>query len=70
MTMPVTIWTGQSYLRCRWGQESLILSSFLRSTGYDGDITTEGVAFDEDGNVDVVMLNKQFDYIKERIFEH
>ena len=39
---------------------------FLRSTGYDGDITTEGVAFDEDGKVEVELLNRQFDYIRER----
>jgi len=44
--------------------------AFLRSTGYKGDITTEGVAFDEEGNVDVELLNRQFDYIRERIFEH
>ena len=40
---------------------------YLRSTGYDGDITTEGVAFDDDGNVDVELLNRQFDYIRERM---
>ncbi len=44
--------------------------AFLRSTGYDGDITTEGVAFDEEGNVDVKLLNKQFDYIREKLFGH
>ena len=40
---------------------------FLRSTGFEGDITTEGVAFDEDGNVDVELLNRQFAYIREKI---
>lgn len=44
--------------------------TFFRGTGYDGDITTEGVAFDEDGNVDVELLNNQFAYIRGRIFEH
>ena len=44
--------------------------AFLRSTGYDGDITTEGVAFDEEGNVDVELLNRQVDYIREKIFGH
>ena len=39
---------------------------FLKCTGYDGEITTEGVAFDEDGDVDVELLNRQFDYIRER----
>jgi sugar phosphate isomerase/epimerase len=41
--------------------------AFLRSTGYEGDITTEGVAFDDEGNVDVELLNRQFDYIRERM---
>ena len=41
--------------------------AFLRRTGYDGDITTEGVAFDEEGNVDVELLNRQFAYIREKI---
>lgn len=41
--------------------------AFLRSTGFDGDITTEGVAFDEEGNVDVTLLNRQFGYIRELI---
>ncbi len=41
--------------------------AFYRGTGFDGDITTEGVAFDENGNVDVELLNRQFDYIRERI---
>lgn len=41
--------------------------AFLKSTGYDGDVTTEGVAFDEDGNVDVELLNRQFTYIREHI---
>ena len=41
--------------------------AFLRSTGYDGDITTEGVAFDDEGNVDVELLNRQFTYIRERM---
>ncbi len=40
---------------------------FLRSIGYDGDFTTEGVAFDEEGNVDVELLNRQFDYIREKM---
>ena len=40
---------------------------FLRSTGFEGDITTEGVAFDEDGTVDVELLNRQFAYIREKI---
>ncbi len=44
--------------------------AFVKSTGYDGDITTEGVAFDEEGNVDVETLNRQFDYIREKIFKH
>ena len=44
--------------------------AFVKSTGYDGDITTEGVAFDEEGNVDVELLNRQFDYIREKIFKH
>ena len=39
---------------------------FCRGTGYDGDITTEGVAFNEDGNVDVELLNRQFRYIREK----
>ena len=38
----------------------------LKSTGFDGDITTEGVAFDENGNVEVELLNRQFAYIRER----
>ena len=38
-----------------------------RSTGYDGDITTEGAAFDDEGNVDVELLNRQFTYIRERM---
>lgn len=42
--------------------------AFLRSTGYHGDITTEGVAFDEDGTVDVELLNRQFAYIREKLF--
>ena len=44
--------------------------AFLRSTGFEGDITTEGVAFDEEGNVDVELLNRQFEYIRENLFEH
>lgn len=44
--------------------------AFFKSTGYDGDITTEGVAFDEEGNVDVELLNRQFDYIREKMFRH
>lgn len=40
---------------------------FLKSTGFDGDITTEGVAFDENGNVEVELLNRQFAYIRERM---
>lgn len=44
--------------------------AFVKSTGYDGDITTEGVAFDEEGNVDVELLNRQVDYIREKIFGH
>lgn len=45
---------------------------FLRSTGFEGDITTEGVAFDEEGNVDVELLNRQFAYIREKtnVFEY
>ena len=43
---------------------------FCRGTGYDGDITAEGVAFDEEGNVDVEMLNRQFAYIREKLSEH
>lgn len=42
---------------------------FLRSIRYNGDITTEGVAFDDEGNVDVELLNRQFDYIRERMKE-
>lgn len=42
---------------------------FLNNTGFDGDITTEGVAFDEEGNVDVELLNRQFNYIRERMKE-
>ena len=38
--------------------------TFLSNTGFDGDITTEGVAFDEDGNVNVELLNQQFEYIR------
>ena len=41
--------------------------AFLKSTGYDGDITTEGVAFDEERNVDVELLNRQFEYIREKM---
>jgi len=42
---------------------------FLRSIRYNGDITTEGVAFDDEGNVDVELLNRQFDYIREKMKE-
>lgn len=42
---------------------------FLNNTGFDGDITTEGVAFDDEGNVDVELLNRQFDYIREKMKE-
>jgi len=38
--------------------------AFLRENGYDGDFTTEGVAFDAEGNVDVELLNRQFAYIR------
>lgn len=41
--------------------------AFFRSSGYDGDITTEGIAFDEEGKVDVELLNRQFAYIRERM---
>ena len=44
--------------------------AFLKGTGYEGDLTTEGVAFDEEGNVDVELLNRQFKYIREKLFEH
>lgn len=43
--------------------------AFVKSTGYDGDITTEGVAFDEEGNVNVELLNRQFAYIREKMNE-
>jgi sugar phosphate isomerase/epimerase len=43
--------------------------AFVKSTGYDGDITTEGVAFDEEGNVNVELLNQQFAYIREKMNE-
>lgn len=42
---------------------------FIRKTGYEGDYTLEASAYDEEGNVDVELLNRQFAYVRERINE-
>ncbi|MBO5167439.1 MAG: sugar phosphate isomerase/epimerase [Lachnospiraceae bacterium] len=41
--------------------------SFIEETGYQGDFTVEATAFDNDGVVDVDMLNEQFRRIREWI---
>jgi len=38
---------------------------FVKKTGYQGDFTVEATAFDENGEVDVEMLNEQFRKIRE-----
>ena len=40
---------------------------FIQRTGYDGSYTVEATAFDSDGSVDVEMLNRCFEHIREGI---
>lgn len=40
---------------------------FIREIGYEGDYTLEASSYDEDGTVDVEMLNRQFAYVREHI---
>ncbi|MCM1118554.1 MAG: sugar phosphate isomerase/epimerase [bacterium] len=40
---------------------------FLRHTGYDGSYTVEATAFAKDGSVDVAMLNRCFERIRQGI---
>ncbi len=44
--------------------------AFIREIGYEGDYTLEATAYDNEGNVDVELLNKQFEYVREKMFEH
>ena len=37
---------------------------FIKKTGYSDTFTIESTAFDQNGNIDILMLNKQFDYIR------
>lgn len=41
--------------------------AFIREIGYEGDYTLEASAYDEEGNVDVELLNQQFAYVREKI---
>lgn len=41
--------------------------AFIRGIGYEGDYTLEATAYDEEGNVDVELLNKQFTYVREHM---
>ena len=42
--------------------------SFIREIGYEGDYTLEATAFNNEGVVDVEMLNRQFAYVREKIY--
>lgn len=41
--------------------------SFVRSIGYDGTLTVEATAFNEEGEVNTDMLNHCFQYIREHL---
>jgi len=41
--------------------------TFISEIGYDGDYTLEATAYDEEGNVNVELLNKQFAYVREHM---
>jgi len=41
--------------------------AFIREIDYEGDYTLEASAYDEEGNVDVELLNQQFAYVREKI---
>jgi len=43
--------------------------SFIKKTGYQGDFTVEATAFDDKGDVDVEMLNGQFETIRKFMME-
>ena len=40
---------------------------FIRKIGYSGTFTLESTAFDNSGNVDTDMLNREVDYIREHL---
>lgn len=40
---------------------------FVRKTGYDGTLTMESTAFDDNGVVDIDMINKETEYIRKRV---
>ena len=41
--------------------------SFIRKIGYYGTFTLESTAFDNSGNVDTDMLNREVDFIREHL---
>ena len=41
---------------------------YIKDIGYQGTFTVEATAFNQEGIVDIEMLNEQFRYIRERIF--
>lgn len=41
--------------------------AFIKKTGYDDTFTLESTAFDKTGTVDTEMLNRQVEYIREKI---
>jgi len=41
--------------------------AFVREMGYDQTFTVESTAFDAEGKVDFEMLNRQFDFIREKM---
>lgn len=41
--------------------------NFINNTGYNDTFTIESPVFDSEGNVDIDVLNKQIEYIKDRL---
>ena len=41
--------------------------AFIRKIGYDGYFTVEGTSFNSDGTLDFDSLNKDFEYIREKL---
>ena len=43
---------------------------YVKDIGYRGTFTVEATAFNQEGIVDIKMLNEQFQYIREQIFKY